>query len=111
MIVLTSPSANRDVERHYERLKHLASRHIASPRRHDIWFAEAEVAILALRQDALIHPLAPEHKIWGRKVRVTLFARGYRLLYEIHADMVWVLRVRAQAADPQTPWSGKRLSH
>jgi hypothetical protein len=52
VIVLTSPSANRDIERHYERLKHLASRHIASPRRHDIWFAEAEAATAALATDA-----------------------------------------------------------
>lgn len=31
-----------------------------------------------------MHPLAPEHEIWGLKVRVGLFARGYRLPYEIH---------------------------
>lgn len=42
-----------------------------------------------------MHPLAPEHEVWGRKVRVARFARGYRILYEIHDEAVWVLRVRA----------------
>lgn len=80
MTVLVAPSVVRDIEREYQRLKDLAMRYIASPDRHDRWFAEAERAITNLSRDAQRHQVASESAHWGREVRRAFFAGGYRLL-------------------------------
>jgi hypothetical protein len=93
--VSVAPSAERDIERHYERLQRLAAEGIASPGRQDIWFRQLEQAIESLTVKAHQHGFAYEREAWGRDVRLALFAAGYRILFEIHGDDVWVLRIRS----------------
>lgn len=63
----------------------------------DRWFEEVDAGIKGLRRFARRHPSAPEREEWGREARNVLLPNGYRILYEMRGDTVWVMRVRHQS--------------
>ncbi len=65
----------------------------------DQWFEEMEQVIERLADFPERHPYAPERAAWGRDVRNALLKSGYRVLFEVYGDVVWVMRVRHQRQD------------
>jgi plasmid stabilization system protein ParE len=62
----------------------------------DRWYEEIEEVIEKLHDFPERHGYAPERKAWHRDVRQALLQSGYRLLYEVHGQDVWVMRLRHQ---------------
>jgi plasmid stabilization system protein ParE len=60
------------------------------------FFEEVEDAINGLHDFPERHPYAPEREAWRRDVRNVLLDTGYRILFQVHEDTVWVMRVRHQ---------------
>lgn len=42
------------------------------------------------------HPPAAERDLWGQDLRNVILSNGYRILFQVRADTVWVFRVRHQ---------------
>lgn len=60
------------------------------------WFDEMAEATSGLGRLPERHPYAPERGEWPGDVRNVLLNSGYRILFEVHGDTVWVMRVRHQ---------------
>lgn len=94
--VVLAPSAERDIRQVYEELRLRARAGWVTQDFPDRWFEDVEDGISGLLHFAERHPYAPEREAWGRDVRNVLLSSGYRVLYRVQDDTVWVLHVRHQ---------------
>lgn len=95
-LIGVAPSAERDIERIHTELRARAREGKVRESFPDEWFEDVAEGISGLSDFAERHPPAPERERWGREVRNVLLRSGYRILYEVREDTVWVLRVRHQ---------------
>ena len=118
----TSPSAERDIQQIFDQLSALAREAKVAGDFPERWFEEVEDAILGLYDFPERHAYAPEREAWGRDVRNVLLGTGYRVLFQVDDEAVWVLRVRHQrqqqfgapappaprrpSTRPDLPWPG-----
>lgn len=91
-----APSAERDIKRIFKELQVRAATGIVGPDFPARWFEAVEDGIAGLNDFPERHPYAPEREAWGRDVRNVLLDTGYRVIFHVHGEEVWVMRVRHQ---------------
>ncbi|MGQ0562839.1 MAG: type II toxin-antitoxin system RelE/ParE family toxin [Gemmatimonadota bacterium] len=89
-------SARRDIAKIVQYLRAQALERRVSEEFADRFFDEVDDAIEGLREFPERHPYAPERPAWRRDVRNVLLDTGYRVLFQVRGDEVWVMRVRHQ---------------
>jgi plasmid stabilization system protein ParE len=91
-----APSAERDIDRILQDLHSRARVGKVPSGFADRFLDEVHEALEGLADFPERHPYAPERRVWRRDVRNVLLATGYRMLFQVHDDVVWVMRVRHQ---------------
>lgn len=89
-------AAERDIERILRDLRSRARVGNVPANFPDRFLDEVQDALEGLSDFPERHPFAPERRVWRREVRNVLLATGYRILFQVHGDTVWVMRVRHQ---------------
>lgn len=95
-VVGSARSADRDIRKIIEDLRERAQAGKVPEDFPDRFFDEVEDAIEGLRDFPERHPPAPERDAWRRDIRHVLLDSGYRVLFQVRDDTVWVMRVRHQ---------------
>lgn len=95
-VVGVAPSAERDIQQIFKLLRTLAREAQVPGDFPERWFDEVAEAIIGLHDFPERHVFAPEREAWGRDVRNVLLGTGYRVIFQVHDEAVWVLRVRHQ---------------
>lgn len=106
-----APSAERDIERIYGDLQDRAAEGLVYPGYPDQWFEEMERVIERLADFPERHPYAPERAAWGRDVRNALLKSGYRVLFEVYGDVVWVMRSGINGRISSAHWGPAVSTH